>query len=64
MGQGLHRLVRQCQSDEGKRVALSALDSKAGKLVLDLAEVGVKRGKNFIPVVGTAAGAAASASAA
>lgn len=47
--------------DKAKRVAVSAADLKAGRMLSDLAEVGIRRGKNFIPAVGTAAGGATAA---
>jgi RHS repeat-associated protein len=46
-------------TDKARRVATVVTETKAGRLMGELAEVGVKRGKNFIPVIGSAAGGAA-----
>ena len=45
--------------DQAKRVTDAVLKTKRGRLLADLAEVGVRRGKNFIPIISAVGGGAA-----
>ena len=47
--------------DDLKRVLSAAAETKTGRLLTNLAEVGLKRGKNFVPTLGSAAGGASAA---